>query len=161
MVEETGAHEAEQLMRLLWRHAVPARAGGRGPKQKVSVDAVVAAAVTLADRDGYDRVSIRSVAAELGLRPMSLYTYVPSKEALAVLMVDAVADRDVPIPGTDPPRRRMGAIAGQIRDELLAHPGCSRSHRGGWCSVRAECVDTSGSLPRSTASGCRIWIWIG
>lgn len=122
MVEETGAHEAEQLMRLLWRHAVPARAGGRGPKQKVSVDAVVAAAVTLADRDGYDRVSIRSVAAELGLRPMSLYTYVPSKEALAVLMVDAVADRDVPIPGTDPPRRRMGAIAGQIRDELLAHP---------------------------------------
>ncbi|MET7769832.1 TetR/AcrR family transcriptional regulator C-terminal domain-containing protein [Nocardia sp. NPDC005366] len=109
-------------MRLLWRHTVPARAGGRGPKQKVGVDAVVAAAVALADRDGYDRVSIRAVAAELGLRPMSLYTYVPSKDALAVLMVDAVADQDAAIPAAAPARRRMGAIARQVRAELLAHP---------------------------------------
>ncbi|MEV0292681.1 TetR/AcrR family transcriptional regulator C-terminal domain-containing protein [Nocardia sp. NPDC050710] len=109
-------------MELLWRHAVPPRAGGRGPKQKVSVDAVVAAAVALADRDGYEKVSIRAVAAELGLRPMSLYTYVPSKEALAVLMVDAVATHDAPIPADAAPRDRMGAIARQVRSELLAHP---------------------------------------
>ncbi|QIS07638.1 TetR family transcriptional regulator [Nocardia brasiliensis] len=109
-------------MALLWRHEVPPRPGGRGPKQTVSVDAVVRAAIALADRDGYAKVSIRAVAAELGLRPMSLYTYVPSKDALAVLMADAVADEDAPIPATLTPRARMATIARQVRAELLAHP---------------------------------------
>lgn len=116
------AAEARQLLALLWREVLPPRAGGRGPKQTVSVDAVVAAAVRLADRDGYEKVSIRAVAAELGLRPMSLYTYVPSKRALTVLMVDAVADEDAPIPAELPVRERMAGIARQVRAELLAHP---------------------------------------
>ncbi|WUC07965.1 TetR/AcrR family transcriptional regulator [Nocardia sp. NBC_00565] len=109
-------------MSLLWRHAVPPRSGGRGPKQTVSVDAVIAAAVVIADRDGYEKVSMRAVAGELGLRPMSLYTYVPSKEALTVLMVDAVAQQDALIPAGLPVRDRMAAIAGQVRAELIAHP---------------------------------------
>ncbi|WP_040836520.1 TetR/AcrR family transcriptional regulator [Nocardia brevicatena] len=116
------AERAHTLLHLLWRHELPPRTGGRGPKQTVSVDEVVAAAIGLADRDGYDKVSVRMVAAELGLRPMSLYTYVPSKDALAVLMVDAVADEDVPIPPELPARARLAAVARQIRDELLAHP---------------------------------------
>lgn len=114
--------QAKQLMSLLWRHAVPPRSGGRGPKQTVSVDEVVVAAIALADREGYEKVSIRAVAAELGLRPMSLYTYVPSKEALTVLMVDTVALEDVPIPTDLPVRDRMSAIAEQVRAELIAHP---------------------------------------
>jgi AcrR family transcriptional regulator len=114
--------QAKQLICLLWRHAVPPRPGGRGPKQTVSVDAVIAAAIALADREGYEKVSIRAVAAELGLRPMSLYTYVPSKDALTVLMVDAVAQEDAPIPADLPVRDRMAAIAEQVRAELIAHP---------------------------------------
>ncbi|MEU7629284.1 TetR/AcrR family transcriptional regulator [Nocardia sp. NPDC049220] len=109
-------------MNLLWRHELPPRPAGRGPKQAVSLDAVVAAAVALADRDGYAKVSIRTVAAELGLRPMSLYTYVPSKDALTVLMVDQVAGEDAPIPADLSPRTRMAAIAHQVRAELVAHP---------------------------------------
>ncbi|MGO4612794.1 TetR/AcrR family transcriptional regulator C-terminal domain-containing protein [Nocardia sp. 2YAB30] len=109
-------------MSLLWRHELPPRPTGRGPKQTVSLDAVVAAAIALADREDYAKVSIRAVAAELGLRPMSLYTYVPSKDALTVLMVDAVADEDVPIPGDLSPRERMAALARQVRAELIAHP---------------------------------------
>lgn len=116
------AERARILLHLLWRHELPPRTGGRGPKQAVSVDEVVAAAIRLADRDGYDKVSVRAVAAELGLRPMSLYTYVPSKDALAVLMVDAVADEDEPIPPELPARARLAAVARQIRAELLAHP---------------------------------------
>ncbi|WP_442943370.1 TetR/AcrR family transcriptional regulator C-terminal domain-containing protein [Nocardia sp. NBC_00565] len=122
MTDATRAGQAEQLMSLLWRHAVPPRSGGRGPKQTVSVDAVIAAAVVIADRDGYEKVSMRAVAGELGLRPMSLYTYVPSKEALTVLMVDAVAQQDALIPAGLPVRDRMAAIAGQVRAELIAHP---------------------------------------
>ncbi|WP_239476660.1 TetR/AcrR family transcriptional regulator [Nocardia arizonensis] len=140
MTGDAAAHQAEQLITLLWRHSVPQRTGARGPKPKVSVDTVVAAAIVLADRDGYDRVSMRTVAAELGLRPMSLYTYVPSKEALTVLMVDTVAERrtvdtvaerltvdtvaerDAPDSAEGSPRERMGAIAREIRAEYLAHP---------------------------------------
>ncbi|MBM4553930.1 TetR family transcriptional regulator, partial [Rhodococcus hoagii] len=109
-------------MDLLWRHHLPPRPTRRGPKQAVSVDAVVDAAVALADRDGYASVSIRAVAAELGLRPMSLYTYIPSKDALTVLMVDTVAGEDAPIPGELPPRERMAVIARRIRAEIIAHP---------------------------------------
>ncbi|WP_245745683.1 TetR/AcrR family transcriptional regulator [Nocardia altamirensis] len=122
MSAESTVEQAKQLVSLLWRHELPRKQGGRGPKPTVSVDAVVKAAVALADRDGYAKVSIRTVAAELGLRPMSLYTYVPSKEALAVLMADAVADEDAPIPSELPVRERMAAIARQARAELLAHP---------------------------------------
>jgi AcrR family transcriptional regulator len=121
VTDRTASDQAKQLMSLLWRHTLPQRLGSRGPKQTVSVDAVVAAAVALADRDGYEMVSIRTVAAELGLKPMSLYTYVPSKDALAVLMVDAVADEDAPIPADQPVRERMAAIAEQVRTELINH----------------------------------------
>ncbi|NUP28947.1 MAG: TetR/AcrR family transcriptional regulator [Nocardia sp.] len=113
---------ARALLELLWRHELPPRRGGRGPRQTVSVDEVVAAAIGLADREGYDKVSVRAVAAELGLRPMSLYTYVPSKDALTTLMVDAVALEDTPIPAELPVRDRLVALARQVRDEYLAHP---------------------------------------
>lgn len=117
-----GDDPARRLLELLWRHRLPPRKGGRGPRQTVSVDEVVTAAIGLADREGYDKVSIRAVAAELGLRPMSLYTYVPSKEALTILMVDAVAAADDPIPEGLPVRDRLAAVARQVRDEYLAHP---------------------------------------
>lgn len=117
-----GGDPARTLLELLWRHRLPPRKGGRGPRQTVSVDEVVTAAIGLADREGYDKVSIRAVAAELGLRPMSLYTYVPSKEALTILMVDAVAAADDPIPEGLPVRDRLAAVARQVRDEYLAHP---------------------------------------
>ncbi|WP_378732002.1 TetR/AcrR family transcriptional regulator C-terminal domain-containing protein [Nocardia brasiliensis] len=122
MADASAVEQAKQLVGLLWRHELPPRPGGRGPKQTVSVDAVVDAAVALADREGYAKVSIRAVAAELGLRPMSLYTYVPSKDALTVLMVDAVADEDAPISPHLPVRERMAGIGRQARAELIAHP---------------------------------------
>src|SRR5690606_20047449 len=52
----------------------------------------------------------------------SVYTYVPSKEALTVLMVDAVAERDRPIDPAAAVRERMAAIADGARAEILAHP---------------------------------------
>ncbi|MEU4313686.1 TetR/AcrR family transcriptional regulator [Nocardia sp. NPDC024068] len=114
---------AGTLLELLWRHELPPRRNARGPRQTVSVDEVVAAAIGLADREGYAGVSVRAVAAELGLRPMSLYTYVPGKEALTALMVDAVAYDDAPLPpAAAPARDRLAAVARQIRDEYLAHP---------------------------------------
>ncbi|RYP88347.1 TetR family transcriptional regulator [Nocardioides guangzhouensis] len=53
-------------------------------------EAVLAAAVELADRDGLAALSMRSLARHLGVEAMSLYHHVANKEALLDGMVDAV-----------------------------------------------------------------------
>ena len=62
--------DPDPVLRLLWRHALPspeAVAPRRGPKQKVTVDDVVDAAIDLADRDGLASLSMRGLAQHLGL----------------------------------------------------------------------------------------------
>jgi AcrR family transcriptional regulator len=65
--------------------------GKRGPRPGLSADAIVAAAVRVADADGLEAVSMARVAAELGFTTMSLYRYVASKEELLQLMFNASA----------------------------------------------------------------------
>jgi AcrR family transcriptional regulator len=68
------------------------RGGGqRGPKPGLTVDAIVDAAVALADADGLGVVSMANVAKRVGFTPMSLYRYVASKEELLQLMWNASA----------------------------------------------------------------------
>ena len=63
----------------------------RGPAPAHSRAAVAAAAIALADAEGLAGVSMRKIAASLGAGTMSLYNYVPKKEQLFDLMLDAVA----------------------------------------------------------------------
>ena len=53
-------------------------------------DAVLAAAVDLADREGMSALSMRALARHLGVEAMSLYHHVASKEAVLDGMVDVV-----------------------------------------------------------------------
>ncbi|GEC06703.1 TetR family transcriptional regulator [Streptomyces spinoverrucosus] len=64
---------------------------GRGPRPAYTRADIAAAAVRIADAEGLEAVSMRRVAAELGCGTMSLYNYVPRKEDLYELMVDAVS----------------------------------------------------------------------
>jgi AcrR family transcriptional regulator len=58
---------------------------------QLSRDRVVGAAVELADRQPAGEITMRALAAELGVRsPMALYRYVGSKDGLADLMTDQV-----------------------------------------------------------------------
>ncbi|CAM5568850.1 TetR/AcrR family transcriptional regulator OS=Streptomyces cyaneofuscatus OX=66883 GN=G3I52_19900 PE=4 SV=1 [Streptomyces cyaneofuscatus] len=66
---------------------------GRGPRPAYTRADIAAAAVRIADAEGLDAVSMRRVAAELGCGTMSLYNYVPRKEDLYELMMDAVGAR--------------------------------------------------------------------
>jgi AcrR family transcriptional regulator len=63
--------------------------GKRGPRPGLSADAIVEAAVRLADAEGLEAVSMARVAAELGFTTMSLYRYVTSKDELLQLMWNA------------------------------------------------------------------------
>jgi len=63
-------------------------AGRRGPKPRMSIEEIGAAAVELADREGFDAVSMKAVADGLGMTAMSLYRYVDSKDDLIDLMLN-------------------------------------------------------------------------
>lgn len=56
----------------------------------MSLSAIVDASVRIADAEGLAGVSIRRVAAALAARPMSLYSYIGSKDDLIAHMVDRV-----------------------------------------------------------------------
>jgi AcrR family transcriptional regulator len=117
----TGAGDPARTLRLLWRD--PAAAPRHGPRQGLTIDAVVAAATELADAGGLDAVTMRNVARALGVVPMTLYTYVPGKAELLDLMMDAAYAR---MPRADtsgqPWRQRLIAIAAENRALFVAHP---------------------------------------
>ncbi|MEU8104119.1 TetR/AcrR family transcriptional regulator [Nonomuraea muscovyensis] len=60
----------------------------RGPRPRLDVATITAAAIEIADADGLAGVSMSGVAARVGVAPMALYRYVGSKDELLVLMAD-------------------------------------------------------------------------
>ncbi|WP_426246307.1 TetR/AcrR family transcriptional regulator [Nocardioides sp. LHG3406-4] len=86
----SGSGDISRSLALMWEY--DDRAGTRGPKPKLSVVAIVDAAVAVADAEGLDAVSMRRVAADLGVGTMSLYRYVPGKEELLDLMLESVSE---------------------------------------------------------------------
>lgn len=66
-------------------------------KEGLTRDRIVAAAVKLADTEGFEALSMRALADELGTAPMSLYRHVANKEDLLDEMIDVVfGEIDVP-----------------------------------------------------------------
>ncbi|WP_258025459.1 TetR/AcrR family transcriptional regulator, partial [Streptomyces bambusae] len=78
----------EAAVRLLWGPHPPAKPA-RGPKRGLTLDAVAAAGVAIADAEGLAGVSMQRVAGELGVTKMALYRYLPGKAELVALMVEA------------------------------------------------------------------------
>lgn len=94
-----------------------------GP-QPLSREAIVAAAIEIADADGLEAVSIRRLATKLDARPMSLYSHIGRKGDLIDLMVDEVMAGAI-IPGgppTDDWREALRQIAQRTRESTRAHP---------------------------------------
>ncbi|MFH8804338.1 TetR/AcrR family transcriptional regulator [Streptomyces sp. NPDC017936] len=95
----------------------------RGRRPSFSRETITAAAVTLADTEGLDAVTMRRVAAEVGAGVMSLYSYAPDKETLLELMVDHVSGE---LTVTDPPsgdwRADLKTVARLQRAHMLRHP---------------------------------------
>ena len=117
-----GRGDPIRTLQLLWGGATAPR---RGPKPKVMLGDIVAAAVAIADKEGLDAVSTRRVAEAVGISPMSFYTHVPGKAELLDLMLDAVAGWD----GDERPvfepanwRENLTFIAKGLWDFYLGHP---------------------------------------
>jgi AcrR family transcriptional regulator len=91
----------------LWRVDTGSRLGRPA---RLDVDAVVGAAIDLADREGLASVTLPRVAEVLGVTKMSLYRYVGSKDELLVLMQD----------GAGGPPESLRAAEGSWRERLRA-----------------------------------------
>jgi AcrR family transcriptional regulator len=89
----------------------------------LSREAIVAAAIAIADEDGIEAVSIRRLATRLEARPMSLYTHIEHKGELVDLMIDE-AMGETHLPGEVPAdwREALRQIAHRSRDAARAHP---------------------------------------
>ncbi|RKT18997.1 TetR family transcriptional regulator [Streptomyces sp. 1114.5] len=97
---------------------------GRGPRPAHSRESIAAAAIAIADAEGLDAASMRRVAAALGAGTMSLYNYVPKKEHLLDLMLDAVIGE----------YRLPAEPSGDVRADLtrLAHEQLAILRRHPW-----------------------------
>jgi AcrR family transcriptional regulator len=75
-------------------------------------------AITIADTEGLDAVSMRRLAAELGVGPMSLYRFVANKDELLTQMADeAFGELDLPRPklgGWRADLERIARLQGQL-----------------------------------------------
>jgi AcrR family transcriptional regulator len=95
----------------------------RGRRPAFSREAITEAAVSLADAEGLEAVTMRRVAERVGAGVMSLYSYAPDKETLVELMVDHVSGE---LPTASPPsgdwRADLRAVAHLQRDLMLRHP---------------------------------------
>ncbi|MEU6860808.1 TetR/AcrR family transcriptional regulator [Glycomyces sp. NPDC046736] len=101
----------------LWRLPSQTRLGRPA---RLDVDAVVDAAVALADQGGLAEVTLPKVAEALGVTKMSLYRHVGSKDELIALMEDGVGPPpDLP---EGPWRESLAAWAEALADRIERHP---------------------------------------
>jgi AcrR family transcriptional regulator len=93
-----------------------------GTKVGLSRERVLAAALTLVDRDGLKALSMRRLGAELDVEAMTLYHYVPTKDALLDGLVELVLRRSEPPTFEGDWRSTLATYAHSLRATLLAHP---------------------------------------
>jgi AcrR family transcriptional regulator len=89
-------------------------------------EAIIRAAIRIADEEGLAALSMRRVAAEFGLATMSLYRHVSGKDELLLLMADTVYGEE-PFPGAAPDWR--SAMETHARRQWAAcrrHPWIAR-----------------------------------
>ncbi|EOD69566.1 TetR/AcrR family transcriptional regulator [Amycolatopsis vancoresmycina] len=123
MVVFAGQGDARRSMELLWGPRVGAPRTGPGPKPGLSVEAIVAAAIEIADAEGMAALSMRSVGERLGRTAMALYTYVPGKTELVDLMYDrTLGELPSAYPDSGGWRVSALALADALWDLHLRHP---------------------------------------
>jgi TetR/AcrR family tetracycline transcriptional repressor len=97
-----------------------------GPRRSLSERDLLDAALALLAERGAAGVSVRGIAARVGVAPNAVYTYFPDRAAvLAALADDALgrADPDLLTDTARTPTERIVAFALDLRAALLADPG--------------------------------------
>jgi AcrR family transcriptional regulator len=104
-----------------WRRAVERRRR-RGSRPPLDRERVIAAALTILDAEGLDAISLRRLAGDLEVTPMSLYWYVEDKAELLDLVGEAIlAQIELP-PRVGDWKQQIRDVHRAMFDVLLRHP---------------------------------------
>jgi TetR/AcrR family tetracycline transcriptional repressor len=98
----------------------------RGPRRATTEGEILDAALALLDQGGATAVSVRGIAARVGVAPNAVYTYFPDKAAVVKALVERLlseVNHDVFADRAQPWRLRVEALALELRQRLTAHPG--------------------------------------
>jgi len=106
-----------------------ARRGPSGGRKKpITVDVIIRTAFGIAEREGYEALTMRRLAAALETGPSSLYAHVVNKEDLDELLIGRLC-AEITLPDPDPTtwRQQIVSVCTQLRDQYLRYPGISRA----------------------------------
>jgi AcrR family transcriptional regulator len=94
------------------------------PRPKsLTPSALAAATLAVLDRDGLAALSMRAVAAELGMGTMSLYRYVADRDELEALAVDhMMSEVDLTPPKKALWDKQVTVLVERVRAAIAAHP---------------------------------------
>jgi AcrR family transcriptional regulator len=118
------AARLDELSRQLASLAVWTRAEPGSRRPRFTRDEIAAAAVRIADDEGFDALSMRRLAIELDAGTMTLYHYVRTKDELLTLVNDAIMGELIVPPDELPDdwRTAITLIAHRSRDAMRRHP---------------------------------------
>jgi AcrR family transcriptional regulator len=112
------------------RHAQPPAAPAEQARRKppITVGRITDAALEVVATEGYDALTMRSVAGVLDTGPASLYAHVVNKADIDELIIGRLCAQ-LTLPEPDPAawRAQILDVCAQIRDQYLKYPGISRA----------------------------------
>jgi len=140
-------------------------------RTRLSRSAVVDRALELADREGIEALTIRRLAAELGVTPMALYWHFRSKEELIAGLADRIwgeirTDVDRSAPWWDQLRVMMESLVEVLRTHASASALLMSSEKLGpshWEATETtlEILRAAGFDPRQASEIARYALWTG
>jgi len=89
--------------------------------QVATKETVVREGLALLRSEGFDALSMRALAARLGIKAASLYNHVRDKDELLTLMADAICAEVPPLDGSKPWRVQLEGMARRLRRVLTSH----------------------------------------
>lgn len=97
-----------------------ARPDRTGPDRN-SRDGIVDTALHLLEQTGLPDLSMRRLAGALGVQPSALYWHFENKQSLLAAVADRIVASAAPVPRDGGRDAETAAVAGALRDALLAH----------------------------------------
>lgn len=98
-----------------------------GPQPRYTRELVAERALAIMDADGPGGLTMRRLAADLGMSTMALYRYFPHREALIDAAVEVAAPEvTLPEPGAAPWKEQLADLARQLYQAGVRHPAIAR-----------------------------------
>lgn len=150
---------------------VTSSARDEGDRVRLTRETVVDRALRLADADGLEALTIRKLAAELGVTPMALYWHFRSKDELLEGLAERVwAEIDIDVDATAPWPAQLRGLLESLLGVLRAHPSAAglllQSEKQNESALRAtevtlDVLRGAGFDPKHASEIARSTLWTG